>query len=323
MIDNSLIFNKLYQQEIIVDTLLFRPKSEYPTYPPYHIGPYIEEYFFNYYINNNIETERIYIPIFWTNINNNTYYNNSERIYFSDFLKSLDPDKKYFTVCQHEDFRDDNNLEPNITSLKNLPKDCIIFSGSGKISDKVKNLKSIKNIISIPHVVSKIENPILNKERDIFCSFVGSMNTHPIRKELYEKYKDDEDFYFGGTELWDVSVNKEKEIEFKDIAERSVFSLCPRGNGPTSYRLYEVMQLGSIPVYIYDHKWIPWENDIKWEDVCVFINLKEISFMKTYLRNISYNRIIEMRNEINKIYDDYFTLDGVCKTIIKKLENFK
>ena len=30
----------------------------------------------------------------------------------------------------------------------------------------------------------------------------------------------------------------------------SLFSLCPRGYGPTSFRLYESIQLGSIPVYI-------------------------------------------------------------------------
>lgn len=312
-----------YQTTVINNTENFRPKSEYPVYPPYHVGPYIEEYFFNYYTSNNIETDRIYIPIFWTNINNNFYYSGSEKIYFSDFLKSLDPNKKYFTVCQHEDFRDDDNLEPSIKSLVNLPKECIIFSGSGKISDKTRNIKSLKNIIPIPHVVSKIENPILDKNRDIFCSFVGSMNTHSIRKKIYEEYKNDKNFYFGGKELWDVKVDKKEETEFKDITERSIFSLCPRGNGPTSYRLYEAMQLGSIPVYIYDHKWIPWMDDINWSDICIFIHINDITLLKTYLLNVSHNKIIEMRNNIRNIYDDYFTLDSVCKIIIKKLEKFK
>ena len=32
----------------------------------------------------------------------------------------------------------------------------------------------------------------------------------------------------------------------------SVFHLCPRGNGPSSYRLYEALQADTIPIYIWD-----------------------------------------------------------------------
>jgi len=35
-----------YQQDIIEKTKNYRPVANYPTYPPYHTGPYIEEYFF-------------------------------------------------------------------------------------------------------------------------------------------------------------------------------------------------------------------------------------------------------------------------------------
>lgn len=302
-----------YQEEIIEKSEKYRPKDNYPTYPPYHVGPYIEEYFFNYFINNHIKTERIYIPIYWTNINNNAYYSGNKRLKFSNFLEKLDDKYKYFTVCQHEDFKDDVNLEPDKSSLYILPSDIIIFSGSGKLSDKVR----LKNIVPIPHVASPIPNPILDKERDIFCSFVGA-DTHLIRRKIYEMYKDDKDFFFS-IDKWNVNVNKEKENLFKDITERSVFSLCPRGNGPTSYRLLEAMQLEAIPVYIYDNKWIPWEDEIKWDDICIFFKLEEICFLKTYLANISEDRIKEIKNNIKNIYNEYFTMEKVCEKIIKKI----
>ena len=309
--------NKIYQREIIKQSSKFRPKSNYTSYPPYHSGPFIEEYFYNYYINNNIKTDRIYLSIFWTNINNNYQYNGDKKIKFEDYLSSLDNNYKYFTVCQHEDLTDSPklNMTPTEESLKKLPTDILIFSGSGKITDKYKS----NNIICIPHVVSPISDPILNKKRDIFCSFVGA-KTHPVRQELYDIYKDDEDFYFN-MEEWTIKINENKEMEFKDIAERSIFSLCPRGNGPTSYRLWEVMQLGSIPVYIYDNKWVPWEDEINWDDICIFIHVDEISCLKTYLKNISNERINEIRNNINLIYDKYFTLEKVCETIIRKINN--
>ena len=45
-----------------------RPKSMTPTYPPYHQGEYLEEYFYSHY--NQLETkpEREYLDIFWSNI---------------------------------------------------------------------------------------------------------------------------------------------------------------------------------------------------------------------------------------------------------------
>lgn len=304
-----------YQQDIILKTKKFRPSSNYISYPPYHSGPFIEEYFYNYYINNNIIIDKIYLPIFWTNINNNSYYNGNKRIKFEKFLSTLDNNYKYFTVCQHEDLTDDAilNTTPTDESLKKLPSDILIFSGSGKITDKYESNK----IICIPHVVSPIHNPILNKKRDIFCSFVGA-NTHPIRQELYDIYKNNKNFYFK-MDKWDIKINKDKEMEFKDITERSIFTLCPRGNGPTSYRLWKVMQLGSIPVYIYDNKWIPWVDEIDWEDICIFIHCDEISYLDTYLMNISNKRINDMIRNIKNIYDKYFTLESVCEMIVRKI----
>jgi len=157
----------------------------------------------------------------------------------------------------------------------------------------------------------------LDKKRDIFCSFVGA-NTHPIRQELYDMYKEDENFYFR-LEEWNIKIEKRMEMEFKDVAERSIFSLCPRGNGPTSYRLWEVMQLGSIPVFVYDNKWIPWQDEIKWDDICVFIKTDEISCLKTLLMNISNNQIKYMVEKTSKTYDEYFTMDKVCQKIINKI----
>lgn len=39
---------------------------------------------------------------------------------------------------------------------------------------------------------------------------------------------------------------------WEKLIHTSVFHLCPRGNGPSSYRLYEALQADTIPVYIWD-----------------------------------------------------------------------
>ena len=55
-----------YQKHLIEIFSNFRPSPKYPTYPPYHEGLYLEDYFFDWFTKNNIQTDRYYIPVFWT-----------------------------------------------------------------------------------------------------------------------------------------------------------------------------------------------------------------------------------------------------------------
>ena len=40
--------------------------------------------------------------------------------------------------------------------------------------------------------------------------------------------------------------------KFENLIKSSFFFLCPRGYGPASFRLYESIELGTVPVYISD-----------------------------------------------------------------------
>lgn len=41
----------------------------------------------------------------------------------------------------------------------------------------------------------------------------------------------------------------------------TIFNLAPRGFGRASFRLAEIIQIGRIPVYLYDdYPWIPYEG---------------------------------------------------------------
>jgi hypothetical protein len=39
--------------------------------------------------------------------------------------------------------------------------------------------------------------------------------------------------------------------DWQELIQDSEFQLCPRGKGPTSYRLYESLQAETIPIYIW------------------------------------------------------------------------
>lgn len=270
----------------------YRPSPKYPTYPPYHKGLYLEDYFYNF--SQGKTFSRTYIPIFWT-----TMYCDNVGIPIQPILNRLDKNGKYFIVCQHDD-----------APRETLPPDTLIFSSGGHYDDKP--------LIPLPSICSPIENPNKNRNRDIFCSFVGSI-THNIRTNIINTLSNNQKYVLSYNN-WTPSVPMEKFYYFKDITERSVFSLCPRGYGKSSNRMYESMQLGSIPVYVSDKHFLPWQDELDWSNLIIIIKDSEIEKIDDILTAIPQSQIDRMREYTSTIYNKYFSLEGVCNNIYNRVK---
>jgi len=279
----QLFLNNFFQE--------FRPEPTYPVYPPYHTGKYIEGFFFDYY-NKNLNKDIYYIPVDWTTC----YIQNVSLSLLQEKLLSLDKDKKYFTVSQHDD------------AIKEyFPYEVIKFSAGGNMSG-----------IPIPLVCSPIPESIkVIRDKDIFCSFVGSL-THPIRQKMVS-ILDKNSKYNLQYKTWTDKVSQSDLTNFIDITSRSIFTLCPRGYGKNSFRMYEAMQLGSIPVYIYDEDWRAFTDTINWDEFSISIHSSNLNNIDSILSNISDDKIKQMQVNVIKTYDDYFSLESMSKQIIDKL----
>jgi hypothetical protein len=111
-----------------------------------------------------------------------------------------------------------------------------------------------KDPTGIPIPLLGDQPPGQPKERTVLASFVGAP-THPLRNPVEMA---------GGNQgviirmrPWRENVPALDVDECMDLLSRSWFALCPRGYGPTSYRLYEALRLGAIPVYVSDRHWLP------------------------------------------------------------------
>jgi hypothetical protein len=258
-------------------------------------GPWIEDYFYSHWCCNEEELlkdsriNRIYIPIFWTG-----YY--SKYGHFKRFKKiqkfidkSIEPDKKYFTIVQNSD-----------GVKEKLPKNVLIFGGGGK------------GDISIPLLKGDIKYTI--KQKDIKCSFMGNLsgpsNKTSVRSKMFDILKNKKGFYFSNGDI----------KEFRDITSRSVFTLCPRGYGRTSFRLYEAMALGSIPIYIWDDiEWLPYKDKLRWEESIISINIRDIKNLPEIINAHTPEMIKQKQEKIKALYNQYFTMEETCKQIIEIL----
>ena len=272
----------------------FRPEPNYPTYPPYHTGLYLEDYFYKEYSKENFE-HIFYIPVSWT-----TTYIQNQNNNLQEKLNSLDKNKKYFTVCQHDD-----------APKENLPHDCLIFAAGGNI---IKH-----NTIPIPLACSPIPKNLIKNhvEKKYIASFIGSI-THPIRQKVCSFFENKTNYYIK-YKSWSESVAKKDLYDFINISQESLYVFCPRGYGLNSFRLYEVFQLNAVPIIITDFFYLPWKDEIDWNRFSILVNEKNISKIEDKINNINEQQYYDLLNNGRKIYNDYFSLSSIYKIIIKKL----
>ncbi len=67
-----------------------------------------------------------------------------------------------------------------------------------------------------------------------------------------------------------------KPDEYIKSIQSSVFSLCPEGYLPWSPRIYEAIQIGTIPILLVDNIVLPFERFINWRAISAKINVSNI-----------------------------------------------
>jgi hypothetical protein len=269
-----------------------RPKQPFE-YPKYNSIPF-EEFFYNFYVNNNITTKMEYLPIFWTSFYLKRDWGNGDMSDLQEYLNSLDKNKKYFTLLQFDDgFKNDvSDLNLYVFSLA---------------QDK-------KYDFILPTTCRPRPNINKDRNRDIFCSFFGRYKgewNHPLHDEILNI-------------LPKGRYNTGKSIDYEtycDFLERSKFFICANGRSPTTFKICECLQSGTIPVFLYDKKWIPFENVIDFEKACVFIGENDIHNIDNILSNIDDNKILEMKKYGEYIYENYYEYNALSKKIIEVINN--
>jgi len=210
------------------------------------------------------------------------------------YLDSLDRSKKYFTVVQWDD-----GILNNIDGL-----DLLMFA-SGGVGDIAIPLNSSFNISDQTFI------PIDNLK--MLYNFVGSINgRHSVREIMAQKIVSNEGY------IADIRL---PYYTYLDIMRHSLFSLCPTGYGKTSFRIYESLMCGSIPVYIYDDPWIPYRDILNFEEYGVLCHVSEIESLLDRLKSFSSKEIQQKRFLGEKIFDEYFTHKAIKNHIIRILKN--
>ncbi len=290
----------------IVSLPTFFRLSTSHVYPPFKNGKYMEEYIYEYLTahREHIQTNWVYIPIYWTNLQNHPAFSEMKARYRTVLqiaLQMYPKDTQFFTCVQHDD-------GPQLP----LPDQTIVFGACS--GNRI-----------LPLIYEDVTDRLLYtqrsswKDKDILASFIGTLSTHPIRKRLYDALNDKNGIYFHSRGVWSASVKEDDATQFIEITRRSRFCLAPRGYGRSSFRFFEAMLLDVVPVYVWDDvEWLPYKDELDYSTFSVSISSDQLPELYERLAAVTEEEY-EQKREVLRRVRSYFTLEGMCEWLVRQL----
>ncbi len=162
-----------------------------------------------------------------------------------------------------------------------------VFSGLYVSTD---TRKTGLHILPVPYLQSKLMsiNPQDCSIKDTLCSFWGR-DSHEVRRQIFtlnkDRYSIENTSHF---DFFDMSPANQENIliqrsNYLKSLSSSQYSLCPRGLGTCSIRLFESIKSHAVPVIISDHYQVPRMFD--WELASIRIRQSQVSQISEILAN--------------------------------------
>ena len=170
------------------------------------------------------------------------------------------------------------------------------------------------------------ENDSLDIEQDIaeanyLFSFIGNVKNHPVRKEICKlvsprAYLKDSSMDAMQQSDGVTGVNKDRGITYRDVMANSKFVLCPRGIGVSSWRLFETMRAGRVPVIISDD-WIA-PLGPKWNEFAIHIKEKDVGSIPAVLQK-NEHRALQLGALAREQWKYWYSKERVFTTVVDDL----
>ena len=124
--------------------------------------------------------------------------------------------------------------------------------------------------------------------------------------------------------FWAPGINKViAKKEYVHNIDSNLFTFCYRGGGNFSYRLYDVLMMGRIPILITTDSVFPHENKYNINDIGIVIEENNLSKMNDknlvekindyYINNK--NNLINIQKQNREIWKKYFSPIGFLNTL--------
>jgi hypothetical protein len=197
----------------------------------------------------------------------------ADRIVFVDLHQAHHLDIRQ-TIAQHQLFRDHRHK-----ILVWNEQDRPVFDVRGLYVNVPTRFRLDPTIVPIPYLFVPADSLFYGtnfsqESRTIKCTYRGS-NTHKCRTKLLHVNRPDYSLHDA------THSNGLTKSDYLAELDNSIHVLCPRGHGLASFRLYESMARGCLPVIISDG-WLP-PKGIDWDRFCTFVKESDVKYLPNHL----------------------------------------
>lgn len=154
--------------------------------------------------------------------------------------------------------------------------------------------------------------------------FCGAL-THPLRTDVLSKLSssDMETDFIIRSGFFAPELSKDQaRIEYFSHIDRNTFNLCIRGAGNFSYRFYETMMMGRIPIIVDSNQIFPFEKHLDYSEFSIRIDYKEediIGYIKSEINKLTDEKIVNMQKTSRKLWKEFMSPEGWVKNFTKEL----
>lgn len=234
------------------------------------------------------EADWHYLPVFWTRWHlNHDYAKSGVDELQSEVSRVLIEPKKTFTICQYDD-----------GPLINLGS-AVVFLSSRKTSAG-KDIPLLRNVLKLPFIKPR---------KRYLASFVGRLGTDPVRKEMANILSRNKDVF--------IEDGDKGQKFFVTRTLQSYTALCPRGYGGSSFRFFEAMQLGVVPLLIGDIDTRPFKKFIDWDEISLYVDNPDK--LSSVLNRLNRKQLQTMGSKARAVYLEHLEYGKWPAYVIKEL----
>ena len=169
-----------------------------------------------------------------------------------------------------------------------------------------------------------------NKKNDIpTISFCGVLDPRGIRKksiDILSKSKNIKTSFIIRKNFWGGFFNqnisfKTLRHEFHENMKNSDYVLCARGAGNFSYRFYETLMSGRIPVFVNTDCVLPFDDFVDWFSFFPTIEYHEIDKIEERIlefhSNMDNESYIELQKTLRSLWEQFLSPTGFFQNIYR------
>jgi hypothetical protein len=123
--------------------------------------------------------------------------------------------------------------------------------------------------------------------------------------------------FFGG--VWqraetDWSAVRAYRLEYVRNMVESDYVLCVRGDGNFSYRLYETLSCGRIPVFVDTDCVLPFHDELDWKSHCVWVDSRDVSrideIVLEFHERLSDREFVALQQSCRELWQRFLSPEG-------------